>query len=332
MTTLVTGGCGFVGLNLAEELIAKGEHVVLLDRIGLTPAAQSVFRHHAAHVSVVQADVRDAPRLAEVFRSHGIRRVIHTAVITAGAERESAQANDVIEVNLRGTVNVLEAAKAARCTRVICVSSGAAYGKTLFEPTPLREETSASRPDTVYGITKFAAEQIALRLGDLWGLDVICVRIGSVCGPWEVDTGVRDLLTAQLQVARLAVRGQAAVVPTKEVRRDWVYSRDVAAGLVAVLDAQTPKHRVYHLSSGIPWDGTFSHWCDLLHEAYPKFSWHIAARGETPNVSFLVEGDRASMVIERIVEDIGFRPRFGPREAYADYLRWMREHQAFMET
>jgi UDP-glucuronate 4-epimerase len=332
MTTLVTGGCGFVGLNLAEALIAKGEQVVLLDRISLTPAAQRKFNDHADQVSVVQADVRDAAGLAEVFRSHGIRRVIHTAVITAGTERESAQANDVIDVNLRGTLNVLEAAKAARCKRVVCVSSGAAYGKTLFEQGPLREETSPSRPDTVYGITKFAAEQIALRLGDLWGLDVICVRIGSVCGPWEVDTGVRDLLTAQLQVARLAVRGQEAVVPAKEVRRDWVYSRDVAAGLVAVLGAEKPKHRIYHLSSGFAWDGTFSHWCNLLREAYPKFSWHVAAHGETPNVSFLVVGDRASMAIERIIEDIGFQPRFGPCEAYADYITWMREHQAFMEA
>lgn len=332
MTTLVTGGCGFVGLNLAEELLAKGESVVLLDRNPLPRDALRVLDRHSGRLIVAAADVCDAARVAEIFKTFGVRRVIHTAVITAGAQRESDETKQVIDVNLNGTVNVLRAAKDSLCGRIVSVGSGAAYGKTLLEGQPLREETSPSRPDTIYGITKLASEQTALRLAELWDLDVVCVRIGTVFGPWELDTGVRDLLTPQWQVARVAVAGGEAIVPAIEPRRDWIYSRDVASGLIAVLEHAAPRYRLYHLSSGIEWEGGFAQWCDTLRQAYPKFSWRVAANGEKPNVSFVVEGDRAPMLIGRITKDIGFQPRCRPSDAHADYIRWIVEHEAFIEA
>ena len=330
MSVLITGGCGFVGINVAEELLGKGEHVVLLDRIGLPACATRLAREHESRLSVVSADVRDLAMLKAMFRASGVDRVIHTAVITAGEAREASEPNEIVDVNLRGTVNILEAAKSTGCNRVVYVGSGQAYGKTHAEGLPLREETSPSRPEEIYGITKFAAEQIALRLGTLWGMSVISVRLGSVCGPWEFDTGVRDMLSPHLKVAQLAARGETAVLPQKEVWRDWIYSRDVGAGLVAVLTARNPRHTLYHLSSGLDWQGSFAHWCDTLKRIYPQFSWRIAAGGEQPNVSYLLTRDRAPMEIGRLVNDIGFKPRFGPREAYNDYIEWIRGHQDFV--
>ena len=330
MTVLVTGGAGFIGINLAEELIARGRRVVLLDWHDMPNPALKVLQKRDHSLSFIRGDVRDRKMLKGAFRDLGIKRVIHAAVITAGAARESREPNEIIDVNLRGTVNVLEAANAAKCQRVVYVSSGAAYGKTHDEGAPLREEISPSRPNDVYSVTKFAAEQTALRLGSLWGLHVVCVRVGSVCGPWEFDTGARDLLSPQLQVAKLAARGQLALLPEKEVWRDWVYSRDVAAGLVAVLEAGTPRHRFYHLSSGFDWQGSFPYWCETLKTIHPHFLWRIAASSEQPNVSFLLERDRAPMQIERIVQDIGFKPRYGPHEAYDDYVRWIERNQGFM--
>jgi len=330
MKILVTGGCGFVGINLAEELLARGESIVLLDRHGLPSGAKTALHQPNPRVAIVIADVRDPSVLRSAISDFGVQRVIHTAVITADIQRESREPNEIIDVNIRGTVNVLEAAKSTRCDRVIFVSSGAAYGQTHDVGAVLQEDISPSRPDNIYGMTKFSAEEIGLRLGALWGLKVLCVRLGSVCGPWEFDTGVRDLLSPQLQVARLAVRGNVAVIPEHEVRRDWIYSRDVAAGLAAILTAPVPHYSRYHLSSGLDWSGSFVHWCDSLKSAFPKFSWRIAEKGEKPNVNFLLERDRSPMDIARIVQDIGFRPRFGPREAYSDYRDWVQEHWDFL--
>jgi UDP-glucuronate 4-epimerase len=330
MAILVTGGGGFVGLNLIEELLTRSERVVLFDRHGLPPFARSIGDAHKPELSVVAGDVRDTSALKTTFRNYDIEHVIHTAVITADAAREGRAPNEIVDVNVGGTINVLEAARSANCRRFVYVSSGQAYGRTHDLGGRLREELSPSRPEDLYGISKFAAESITGRLGTLWKIHVLCVRLGSVCGPWEFDTGVRDMLTPHLQVAQIALRGGAAIVPSREVWRDWIYSRDAARGLTAILKAAAPLHTVYHLTSGIDWRGSFTAWCETLKKAYPAFSWRIAADGEQPNISFVLARDRTPMDIERIVKDVGFKPQFGPREAFDDYIAWIRAHEDFV--
>lgn len=330
MTVLVTGGCGFVGINLAEALLGAGERVVLFDRIALPlPACQALGRH-GARLSVVTSDVLDAKALQTVVADCNAERIVHAAVITADAVREAREPSKIVDVNVGGTINVLNAARAASCKRIIYVGSAQAYGATHEAGERLEEETSPSRPTDVYGISKFCAERIALRLGALWKLDVVCVRLGTVFGPWEFDTGVRDMLSPYLHTAQLAVRGEAAILPRKEYWRDWVYSRDVTAGLHALLRASSLRNTVYHLSSGMSWYGSFDQWCNALRAAYPRFAWRTAAIGEPPNVSFVVERDRSPMNVARIASDAGFVPRFGPQEAYPDYLDWIRAHEEFV--
>jgi nucleoside-diphosphate-sugar epimerase len=332
MRILITGGCGFVGINLAELLLARGESVVLFDRRGLPEAAASELQPGSTALTVIDGDVRDKAALEQVMRDYRIERAIHAAVITSGVARESDEPNEIIAVNLCSTVGFLEAARAAGCRRVLYVSSGSAYGHTLDEAGPLHEEVSPSRPETLYGITKYAAEQTVLRLRALWNFDVLCARLGSVFGPWEYGTGVRDRMSPQLQLACLAVSGGAAVLPAREVRRDWVYSRDVASGLVELLLAKHTRHAVYHLSAGCDWSGFFPRWCNELRIAYPQFSWRFAAPSESPNVSYHADHDRAGMDIGRVTRDVGFMPRFGPRESCADFSDWIQTHGAFIAS
>ena len=330
MSILVTGGTGFLGLNVVEHLLDEGEHVVVFDRHGLAASASEIARDRKGSLEVVVGDVADEADVGALFGRHEFRKVIHTAAITAGPAREASDARTIVDVNINGTLNVLHAARAANCTRVVYVGSGQAYGETHDEGLRLHEETSPSRPVDIYGITKFAAEQMALRLAALWPLDVVCVRLGSLFGPWEFDTGVRDMLSPYLQTARLAVRGERAVVPAREVWRDWIYSRDAASALAALTRADVPKYRLYHLASGIDWRDTFGRWCDALRHAYPRFSWRWATAAERPNVTFVVERDRSPMDIGRLTDDLGFEPRFGPDAAYGDYASWLVRHEAFV--
>ena len=330
MTILVTGGCGFVGINVAEALAGIGERAVLFDRNPLPHAAARDFARLASPPRAVMGDVRSAAFLSAVFKEFNVECVIHAAAVTADARRESRDPKSIIDVNLSGTLAVLHAARSAGCRRIVFVGSGAAYGKTHDEGAALKEGISASRPEDLYGISKCAAEQTALRLGSLWDLDVVCVRLGSVCGPWEFATGVRDLLSPQLQVARLAARGQEALIPAVEFWRDWVYSRDVAAGLVELTRAAAPPAAMYHLSSGMDWIGSFPQWCEQLRSHFPRFRWRIAGGEDVPNVTFVVDRDRSPMDITRIVHDIGFQPRFGPTAAYKDYVGWIVAHEDFI--
>jgi len=331
MTTLVTGGCVFVGLNVVEQLLEQGDRVVAFDRQTFPARDLASARRDADKLHIVQGDVLDEQHLNTVFRELAVKNVIHTAAITASAERESGQPGQIVETNIRGTLAILAAARQHGCRRVIYVGSGQAYGRTHDEGVPLFEDRSPSRPTDIYGITKLAAEQMSLRLAELWSLDVVCVRVGSVFGPWEFDTGVRDMLSPYLQATIRALRGEDAILPAYEPWRDWIYSRDVAAGLLLALGAERPSHNLYHLSSGLDWSGTFNAWCTALSERYPRFSWRVAT-DEQPNVSFVVARDRAAMNTTRIANDLGFKIQFGPHQAYPDYMAWIAEHESFILT
>jgi len=330
MAILVTGGAGFVGMNVVEQFLNDGKHVVMFDRLELSKSASAVARPLGSRLETIVGDINDAKGIKALFKRFEIESVVHAAVVTSSVAREVREPKGIVETNVIGTVNVLSAAHAARCPRVVYLSSGQAYGKTHDERLPLFEEISPSRPDDIYGISKFAAEQIALRLGELCNLQVIGLRLGSVCGPWEFDTGVRDMLSPHLQVAQLALRGEKAIIPVTEVWRDWIYSRDVACGVAAAVRARTPGYRLYHLASGMDWQNTFATWCSMLQEAYPRFSWRFASEGESPNVSHRVQRDRSPMDISRLVNDLRYKPRFAADAAFRDYLEWIRHHESFL--
>ena len=323
MTVLVTGGAGYVGINVVEALLAGGREVVLFDRGAAPPPAQRSLAPYikSGQLLVVEGDVLDARQVAAAFEYRTPQGVIHCAAVTSGPQRETREPASVIDVNLRGTINVLDGAR-RQDARVVYVGSGAAYGESLYRLRRLYEDVSPSVPVSLYGITKHAAERMCLRLAELWDLDVVCARLGTVIGPWERNTGVRDNFGTHSQLALCAATRKPAVLPQKSVMRDWVYSRDVAAGLVALLTAEAPRHTVYHLSSGVDWgDDTMIAWCEALKTIYNDFEFRVARTDETGNIGY-TDKDRCLMDVGRFVAEFGISPR-GPRDAYADYVRWI---------
>ena len=161
---------------------------------------------------------------------------------------------------------------------------------------------------------------MCVRLRDLWQFDVVCARMGTLVGPWERATGVRDNFGTHSQLARYALQGGTAVLPQHPVRRDWVYSRDVAAGLIMLLDAQSTRHAVYNLSAGGEWGG-IEEWCARLQAAYPRFACRTASASEKPNIGY-TDRDRCPLDIGRMVSEFGFKPHT-TAEAYDGYLDWL---------
>jgi nucleoside-diphosphate-sugar epimerase len=265
---------------------------------------------------VLETDV-----LEGVFRTHSIERVVHAAAVTSGPQRETREPATVLDVNLRGTVNVLAAARQHGVARTIYIGSGAAYGESLYRYPRLYEHTPAV-PTTLYSITKHAAERTCMRLHELWGLDVICVRLGTVIGPWERDTGVRDNFGTHSQLAATAVAGGSAVLTAREIQRDWIYAPDVSGGVIALAYAASPKHLTYNLSSGAAWEHPIARWCAALKAAYPAFTYRTAATNETATIWY-TDRDRGIMDIGRIEQDVGFRVRYPLDAAYRHYLDWL---------
>ncbi len=321
MTVLVTGGAGYVGMNVVEALLARGDAVVLLDAGAPPPAVREALASHGAKVEVIKASVCDAAAIDDVFAGRRIDGVIHCATVTAGAAREARDPASSIEVNQGGTLNMLSVARKFKVRRFVHASSAAVYGESLYRLARIYEDSSPVAPVSLYGITKFAAERMCVRLRELWQIDVVCARLGTLVGPWERATGVRDNFGTHSQLARCALQGVPAVLPPHAVRRDWVYSRDVAAGLLILLDAKSPRHAVYNLSAGGEWGGV-DEWCARLQAAYPRFGYRTAAADEKPNVDY-TDRDRCAMDIGRMAREFDFKPR-GTAVAYDDYLDWLR--------
>jgi nucleoside-diphosphate-sugar epimerase len=324
---LVTGGSGFVGLNLAEQLLSRGESIALFSATPAPPSAIAELSRLPGKLSVLGGDVSDFPSVKDIFEQVKPQRVIHAAAITAGAERDAREPRRIAQVNLIGTINVLEAARDAGVRRFVHASTGAVFGAAgMGAAQPLDEERDRPLPESLYGITKYAAERSVLRLASLWKMDAVAGRLAVVFGRWEYATGVRDTLAAPTLLARIARQGGEAVFPALG-DTDYIYGPDVAAALIALLDAKTLPHRLYHLGNGAPW--SLPHWCAALGKRFPRFRWRESTNADECNVSVLPSVSRKPFSNRRLVEDLGYAPRYDLEAAAADFTSWLGEHDDF---
>lgn len=331
MRIFIAGGCGFIGLNLAEAWLSLNHEVVLFDRGPLHPEAAHAFDALGGRYHVVTGDVRDAAAIAKALTDHDITHAYYGAALTSGPERERDTPADVLGVNLMGFVNLLHAANARGVKRVINISSGAAYGPTRVGDGwsgDLVEDEAPANPDTLYGISKFASERVARRLAGLLPLDIISVRLAAIYGPWEIDSGARDTLSPQMQAALLAREGGTAVLSRRD-HQDWTYSRHVGAALLALMQAPAPQHDLYHISCSHPW--AVMDWCARLSAAYPAFTARLAAANETPTVELRGERDRLPMATARLTADTGYNVPTDIAADHADFLQWMADRGAFWD-
>jgi nucleoside-diphosphate-sugar epimerase len=319
MSILITGGAGFVGINLAGTLADRGETVVLLGPAPPPPAALAWLRSKAGRVEVALGDVTRAEDLDAVIARHGIDRAIHGAAITADIHREARAARDIFTVNVLGTIELLEAALRHNLRRIVQLGTGSIFGAAGRASPALDEQTSPAVPETMYGISKYAAERTGLRYRSTRGLNLTVVRLGTVFGPWEYDTGARDTLSVPLQLMGAAERGEAAVVNTT-AGGDWVYATDVARGLIAMLDLPASPEPVYHLSAGMVW--SVEDWCERLRRRFPSFQCRVTDRAEECTIGRNSPAPRSPMRIERITRDTGYSPAFLPERAFEDYMAW----------
>lgn len=326
-TVLVTGGHGFVGMNLVLALLRRGDEVVVFGQDELPIGAEADLEPHLDRYTNVLGDVRDRAQVCGAFEGRGIEAVIHCAAVTSGPDRECSDPQRILDVNLGGTLVVLEAARDHGIGRLVYTSSNAVYGASWYTHETLVEATTPAVPISIYGASKYSSERVCMRLGELWKMDVVCARIGTAFGPWERDTGVRDKLSPHFQMASRALRGETIMIQREIARLPWVYAIDVVDGVLALLDAPCLAHQVYNIGSGIEWGSKILLWCDELERHFPACKPQQV--DSSSNIVFHESRDRSPESVARIADDLGFRPRFGPEAAYEHYATWIRSHPEF---
>jgi dTDP-glucose 4,6-dehydratase len=319
MAVLITGGAGFVGLNVAEHLLDRGEDVVLFGPAPPPENARRALLAKRGKFTIALGDVTIAADLDGVFAAHQIDRVVHGAAITADLAREKRAPRDIFNVNLIGTVETLEACLRHQVRRVVQLGTGSIFGAAGRASDILDEATSPLLPETMYGISKFAAERTGLRYRNTRALNLTVVRLGVVFGRWEYDTGARDTLSVPLQLLQVAEAAGTAVV-YQAAGDDWVYASDVARGLIAMLDLPASPEPVYHLSAGMRW--SIEDWCRRMTERFPRFSVRMAEHIEDCTVGRNSAAPRSRMSIERMRRDVGYQPAYLAERAFEDYLAW----------
>lgn len=319
MSILVTGATGFVGTALVEALLGRGLAVVAFADRPFTARAERELSALPGRLTVLAGNVLDRAAVDRAIADHGVERVVHGAVITSAAPREASAGDRVVAVNLGGLATVVAAAAAGGVARFLMIGSTAAYGDAAYRVERL-DETVPHDPVTLYAIAKSTGERITARIGDLNGLDWRVGRIGTVFGPWERDTGLRDTLSQPFQATLIAREGGRARFP-RPCFKGWQYARDAARNLTTLLLADAPEHRIYNLAASPDW--SLADWCDRLRSRFPGFAYAVGDDPTARPIELFSEADPAPMVARRFEVEFGPPARFDLDAAFAEYMRWL---------
>ncbi len=232
MRCLVTGGAGFIGSNLVDALLARGEEVTVLDDLS-TGRRENLDGALTAGAALIERDVRDDNAVAESAAEARPEAVFHLAAQIDVRKSVADPAFDAA-VNVGGTANVLEAARTAGARRFVFVSTGGAiYGEGEGQELPL-EESAPAEPLSPYGQSKFAAEGYLALYERLYGLSSVALRLGNVYGPRQDPLGEAGVIA--IFCGRLRSGGRPTVFGDGTQTRDYIYVGDVVAAALAAAD------------------------------------------------------------------------------------------------
>ena len=239
MKAVVTGGCGFVGSHVVDALVARGDRVVVIDDL-----ATGDLANFNAEAELVLGSILDEALLERVFEGAG--RVFHLAALP----RISRSIEDPVgtsQINVLGTLNVLEAARMASVERTVYSSSSSVYGA---QPTHLMSEDMPSNPLSPYALQKLVGEQFAGMYARLYGMTIVSLCYFNVYGPRQPFRGPYALVIGRfLHLARcgrpLTIYGDG------EQTRSYCHVSDVVRANLLAADARLPsgKNTVLNIGS-----------------------------------------------------------------------------------
>jgi UDP-glucose 4-epimerase len=223
MRTLVTGGAGFIGSNLVDALVERGDEVTVLDDVstGRRPNLEGALGRGA---SLIESDIRDPEAVLDAVERARPEVVFHLAAQIDVRKSVADPAFDS-RINVEGTINVLRAAQASGVRRVVNTSTGGAiYGEGQIIPAP---EDHPVAPEAPYGLSKFCAENYCALFTRLHGLSTVSLRYGNVYGPRQDPLGEAGVVA--IFCGKLLDGEQPTIFGDGRQTRDYVYVRDVVA-------------------------------------------------------------------------------------------------------
>jgi UDP-glucose 4-epimerase len=313
---LITGGLGFLGCNLATLLCAAREKVLLTSHRS-TEVPPLIAPFLTGNLKVAPLDITARENVSRIIEENGIQSVVHAAV---RSEKGNTSLYQAMDVNVTGTINVLEAAHRAAIKRVIFISSEAVY-QGMTQTTPFKEEEKLFiTSDRFVPGTKKAGEILCLMYAHQHNMEAVSIRLTRVYGP--LYKGIRNLPGHMLETAAKGSPIELGSYDPTEAH-DFIYSKDAAQALFMLLKAARLRHRIYNLGYGkLTSIGAFA---DAIRRTLPDLAVHLGD-GPGPLTSTKTPMDiNACVDISRLQEEVGFTPQFDPARALEHYLAWARQ-------
>ncbi|MGB0388224.1 MAG: NAD-dependent epimerase/dehydratase family protein [Ardenticatenaceae bacterium] len=312
MRVLVTGAAGFVGSRLSKRLLARGDEVVGLDNFNSYYPVERKERNVLDLVThenftLVRDDIRDAESMRTLFEEHQFEAVAHLAAMAA--VRYSVKHPLIYgEVNVQGSMNLLDAARRIGQPRMVLASTGSVYGRNT--PVPFKEDATADRALAAYPATKRAMEIIAHSYHHLWGLPTTIVRFFNVYGPH----GRPDMMPWHW--SKQILNGETLTLfDGGRLERDWTYIDDIVNGFTAALDAGLP-YEIINLGCSRPIDNL--RFVRRLEELLDREA-HIQNVPTPASEPFRTYAD-----VSKARELLGYEPKTQVEEGLAHFIDWFR--------
>jgi UDP-glucose 4-epimerase len=298
--TLVTGGIGFIGRYVVDALADEGDRVV------------SYNRDHAEsdrpEVVTAQGELFDVPRLVRTFEQHGVKRIVHTAAMSH-PEVSIDLPITTFAANVDGTLKLFEAARLAGVRRIVNFSSECAYG----HQEGVVREGARLRPTTPYGVTKVTTELMADVYNDLYGLDVLSLRVTEVYGPGNrMPEVLKEMIQAGLREEPFRLEAGA------DHRFQFVHAEDVARAAVAAADVDGHSQPAYNVTGGR--QVTLAETAEVVRAVLPGAELQIGP-GHIPTLD-----RQGPFDLTASRRDLGYEPSWSLEDGVEKYTGWLRGH------
>jgi len=251
-TVLVTGAAGFIGSHASIALLARGDTIVGLDNLNSSYSPNRKRANlleverattNARRFTFVEGDVRDRDLIAHLFAAHHFDAVLHLAAM-ASVRASMEDPHVYYDVNLMGTLNLLDAAREDKTGQFVLASTSSVYGNT--RQIPFVETDTCDRPLAPYPASKRAAEMLGFTYYHLYGQHFTALRFFTVYGP----RGRPDMMAYKV-LDNIFFGKPAPLYNDGHMRRDWTYVEDIVSGIMAAVDRRL-EYEVINLGRGEP--------------------------------------------------------------------------------
>lgn len=310
MQILITGIAGFIGSHLGEKLVSLGHKVVGVDNFD--PFYAKRFKDHNLQQLLLsdaftfyEADIRDKQQLEAIFKSHSIDAVVHLAA-KAGVRPSIENIEAYYDVNINGTVNLLECMRQNGVTNLLFASSSSVYGNNT--KVPFSEADFVDNPISPYAATKKSGELLCHVYSHLYKFNVTCLRFFTVFGPRQRPDLAIHLFTRGIDTNKsLLFYGDGSTA------RDYTYVEDIVEGIVCALN-NLGGFRIYNLG-----ESRVIKLGELIHEIESALG-KKAILDKRPLQPGDVQQTYADITKAR--EEIGYNPQYDLKTGIRNFVKW----------